>query len=121
MKKQPRRPLSTSDLIIGRDAHVVVRKQTRSVDTHGTDFVLSDESEDRMGDVIRSDGWILNQFKRNPIALFQHRSDFPYRLALALEPVTNAHAAQPDGATNPVQQLELRGHYRIGLRSAMSR
>jgi hypothetical protein len=80
---------------------------TRSVDTHGTDFVLSDESEDRMGDVIRSDGWILNQFKRNPIALFQHRSDFPYRLALALEPVTNAHAAQPEARQTPCSNWSL--------------
>jgi HK97 family phage prohead protease len=36
------------------------------------EFVLSDESVDRMGDVIRADGWDLRQFKANPIALFGH-------------------------------------------------
>ena len=35
-------------------------------------FVLSDETVDRMGDVIRSDGWDTRQFKNNPIALFGH-------------------------------------------------
>lgn len=35
-------------------------------------FVLSDESVDRMGDVIRADGWSLKAFKSNPIALFGH-------------------------------------------------
>lgn len=36
------------------------------------DFVLSDESVDRMGDVIRAGGWDLSSFKSNPIALFGH-------------------------------------------------
>jgi len=39
------------------------------------DFVLSDESVDRMNDVIRADGWKLKQFKQNPIALFGHSHD----------------------------------------------
>lgn len=43
----------------------------------GLQFVLSDETQDRMGDVIRADGWDLKSFKKNPIALFGHRSDFP--------------------------------------------
>jgi HK97 family phage prohead protease len=36
------------------------------------DFVLSDESVDRMGDVIRADGWDLTAFRKNPIALMGH-------------------------------------------------
>jgi phage head maturation protease len=39
--------------------------------------VLSDETPDRMGDVISADGWDFKDFIRNPIALFGHRSDFP--------------------------------------------
>jgi len=35
-------------------------------------FVLSDESVDRMGDVIRADGWDLTAFRKNPVALFGH-------------------------------------------------
>jgi HK97 family phage prohead protease len=43
----------------------------------GMGFVLSDETPDRMGDVIMANGWDLANFKKNPIALFGHRSDFP--------------------------------------------
>ena len=54
----------------------VVRK-THSGEVHGMEFVLSDESPDRMGDIIMSDGWDLRAFARNPIALWAHRSDQP--------------------------------------------
>lgn len=40
-------------------------------------FVMSSEKADRVGDVIRADGWQLTQFKRNPIALFGHDHSFP--------------------------------------------
>jgi phage head maturation protease len=40
-------------------------------------FVLSDESVDRYGDVISSEGWNLKNFQKNPIALFNHSSNFP--------------------------------------------
>lgn len=43
----------------------------------GLDFVLSDETPDRMGDVISIDGWDLRNFKKNPIALFNHRAGEP--------------------------------------------
>jgi HK97 family phage prohead protease/HK97 family phage major capsid protein len=43
----------------------------------GAAFVLSDESIDRMGDVIMSDGWRLDSFLKNPIALFNHTANFP--------------------------------------------
>jgi HK97 family phage prohead protease len=42
----------------------------------GMSFVLSDETPDRLGDVIMQDGWQLEAFKRNPVALFSHRADF---------------------------------------------
>jgi HK97 family phage prohead protease len=54
----------------------VVHK-TVSKETKGTDFILSDPTVDRYGDIILSDGWELKNFKQNPIALFAHRSDFP--------------------------------------------
>jgi HK97 family phage prohead protease/HK97 family phage major capsid protein len=51
--------------------------KTHASDVQGMEFVLSDETPDRMDDVIMSDGWDLENFKKNPIALFGHRSDFP--------------------------------------------
>jgi HK97 family phage major capsid protein/HK97 family phage prohead protease len=41
------------------------------------EFVMSDDSVDRMGDVIEQDGWQLDNFRKNPIALFGHSSGFP--------------------------------------------
>jgi HK97 family phage prohead protease/HK97 family phage major capsid protein len=52
-------------------------RKTHSGDAIGLEFVLSDESIDRMGDVIMSTGWVLDNFKKHPIALFNHNADFP--------------------------------------------
>src|SRR5882724_2212515 len=43
----------------------------------GIEFILSDATPDRYGDIIIADGWELTNFNKNPIALFGHRSDFP--------------------------------------------
>jgi HK97 family phage major capsid protein/HK97 family phage prohead protease len=40
-------------------------------------FVLSDATKDRMGDIIDPKGWVLDNFKQNPMALFNHNSGFP--------------------------------------------
>ena len=34
--------------------------------------IASDESEDRMGEVIMQDGWVLDNFKKNPVLLWAH-------------------------------------------------
>ena len=36
------------------------------------EFVMSDESIDRVGDVIRANGWDLSDFQKNPVALWGH-------------------------------------------------
>lgn len=43
----------------------------------GLEFVLSDETVDRYGDIIEAKGWVLTNFKKNPIALFAHSGVFP--------------------------------------------
>lgn len=40
-------------------------------------FVLSDETPDRDGDVIKASGWDLGHFKKNPIALAYHDATKP--------------------------------------------
>jgi HK97 family phage prohead protease/HK97 family phage major capsid protein len=54
-----------------------IKHKTHSGVVSGMEFVLSDETPDRMDDIIMSNGWELASFKKNPIALFNHRSDFP--------------------------------------------
>lgn len=43
----------------------------------GLDFVLSDATVDRYGDIVEPDGWDLTWFLKNPIALFGHSNSFP--------------------------------------------
>jgi HK97 family phage prohead protease/HK97 family phage major capsid protein len=54
-----------------------IRHKTHDGKVNGMEFILSDETPDRMDDIIMSDGWDFKHFKKNPIALFGHRSDFP--------------------------------------------
>jgi HK97 family phage prohead protease len=51
--------------------------KTHASKADGLDFVLSDESVDRMGEIITAGGWELANFKKNPVALFNHNSNFP--------------------------------------------
>lgn len=55
-----------------------VRKATAAAaGSNPLEFVMSDATVDRMGDVIEPNGWRLANFKRNPVALFNHDSDTP--------------------------------------------
>jgi HK97 family phage major capsid protein/HK97 family phage prohead protease len=56
---------------------VIHKVFTKADSGGGMTFVLSDATPDRYGDIILADGWELNNFNKNPIALFGHRSDFP--------------------------------------------
>jgi HK97 family phage prohead protease len=57
-------------------------KETKNSHTTGyqseksaTTFIMSNASVDRMGDTIDPMGWDLTNFKKNPIALFNHNYD----------------------------------------------
>lgn len=54
----------------------VVKAGRQSSDDPFT-FILSDETSDRMGDIIRARGWDLKSFTQNPVALFGHDHAFP--------------------------------------------
>ena len=57
-----------------------VRKREQAAPPPADDpleFVMSDGSVDRMGDVIEPDGWQLDRFRKNPVALFGHDPQFP--------------------------------------------
>ena len=40
-------------------------------------FIMSDDSVDRMGDVVKQDGWVLDSFKKNPVLLWAHDYTLP--------------------------------------------
>lgn len=56
-------------------ARAVVHKMHQKA-ADGMEFVLSDSTPDRFGDVVDARGWDTENFKRNPIALFSHDSSF---------------------------------------------
>ena len=51
--------------------------KTHNSDAEGMEFILSDATVDRYGDTIDANGWVLDNFNKNPIALFNHQSSFP--------------------------------------------
>lgn len=55
----------------------VVHKTVATQEVKDLEFVMSDETVDRYGDVIEVKGWDLKWFKKNPIALFGHSNGFP--------------------------------------------
>lgn len=55
----------------------IIRKATSSEVGPDLTFVLSDATVDRYGDVVEPDGWELSNFRKNPIALFNHDSNAP--------------------------------------------
>jgi len=40
-------------------------------------FIASTATPDRMGDIIEQSGWVLDNYKKNPVILWQHRSSEP--------------------------------------------
>ena len=53
----------------------IVYRVAKQSDTDPSEFIMSDETVDRYGDVINADGWDIRDFKNNPVALFNHNTD----------------------------------------------
>ena len=74
----------SDDFPAGISVTICERKSMKEQFTKGVqssddpfEFVMSDESTDRVGDVIRASGWDLKDFEKNPVALFGHNHDKP--------------------------------------------
>jgi HK97 family phage prohead protease len=101
----------------------IVRKTHAATDApEGMEFVLSDSSVDRMGDVIQSDGWDLANFKSNPIALFNHNKDAIagrwHNLRVANGELRGHLELAPKGISARID--ELRGLVEAGILKAVS-
>lgn len=55
----------------------LVKALNKESDKRKLTFVLSDETIDRHGDVIRIDGWDLEQYRKNPVVLWAHDHSIP--------------------------------------------
>jgi HK97 family phage prohead protease/HK97 family phage major capsid protein len=56
---------------------VVHKDVTATVDLATLDYVMSDGTVDRYGDIIDPNGWDLGEFRRNPVLLWGHQSKEP--------------------------------------------
>jgi HK97 family phage prohead protease/HK97 family phage major capsid protein len=56
---------------------VVHKTSVKGKAADGMEFILSDATPDRFGDVVEPAGFSTDNFKKNPVALFNHNSDFP--------------------------------------------
>lgn len=67
-----KRKLSTHDGVVYRAA-----KKTKTFDaaTRSATFVMTDETVDSYGDIVKAKGANLDRFEANPICLLNHRSD----------------------------------------------
>lgn len=59
-----------------RGAGAVLHKTHASTDGGGMEFVLSDATPDRFGDVVEPKGFEVDAFQKNPICLFNHDKGF---------------------------------------------
>jgi hypothetical protein len=55
----------------------ILRSEIKKAGDGTYEFIMSDETIDREGEVIKVDGWDLRNFKENNILLWGHRHDIP--------------------------------------------
>lgn len=77
------RALTVADIVAIKSdsAHMRTRLKAKrpkaNLEARTADHVASDETADRMGDIIRVKGWDLEPFKQNPLLLWNHDSSGP--------------------------------------------
>lgn len=52
----------------GRGSEIITKSESK----RQISYVVSDETPDRMGDIIKVNGWDLSQYKKNPVILWAH-------------------------------------------------
>jgi len=96
-----------------------IRKTAAGKVAGSLSYVLSDDTVDRMGDVIEAGGWDLKWFKLNPIALFNHNPNAPIgkwrnvrvdggKLIAELEPAQRGTSQRVDEIISLIEQNILR-------------
>jgi uncharacterized protein len=62
---------------VGKKNYKAFTPELRSIDDRTIEFVASTEAVDRYGDIIRVSGWKLDNYLRNPVFLWGHKSGEP--------------------------------------------
>ena len=84
-------------------------------------FVASEESEDRLGDVITVAGWDLANFKKNPVFLYMHNAALPpIGTWLKVWPEKKQLLASPSWDEEDEFAKLIKGKYERGVMRAVS-
>ena len=84
-------------------------------------FVASEESPDRLGDVIEAAGWVLDNFKRNPVFMLAHeRSGLPIGAVTSIGVEGKQLLAQVKFDSGDPKAVEVRGKYERGFMKGVS-
>jgi hypothetical protein len=104
-----------------------IEKLRKAKDENGTfDVIISTEDLDRAGEIVRQDGWELNNYKNNPIVLWGH-DYYSLPIGVCTETYkTNVHGVPATGAKgvfypadiNPLAQ-QVRRMYEFGVKSGV--
>lgn len=96
-------------------------EQTKANEESGTfEVVITTESVDRMGEVIKADGWELENYMKNPVVLWGHdHYTLPIGVATSIEKVDNTLVAKGKFAPSEFAQ-QIRKLYDAGIVRATS-
>ena len=106
----------------GEANKMTIKHKTIAKTSDDMEFVLSDNTPDRYGDVVEAKGWVLDNFKNNPIALFNHNPNFPLGRWKNLRVENNALVGElvmaPEGSSARID--EIRALMKAGILRAVS-
>jgi len=108
----------------------MIRKTAAGKAAGALSYVLSDATMDRYGDIIEPDGWLLDGFRSNPIALFNHSPHQPIgrwqnirvedgRLVADFQPAKKGTSQRTDEILSLIEQDILRATS-VGFRGVAS-
>ncbi len=108
----------------------LVRKTAAGKVDGALSYVLSDATVDRYGDIIEPEGWLLDSFRSNPIALFNHSPNQPIgrwanirvedeRLVADFQPARKGTSQRTDEILSLIEQDILRATS-VGFRGVAS-
>jgi len=93
-----------------------------ATDGKGMEFILSDATPDRFGDIVEVEGWQFANFSKNPVALFNHRADFPIgtwsKIRIGEKALRGDLILAPKGISERID--EIRGLVEAGVLRAVS-
>jgi HK97 family phage prohead protease len=105
----------------GAHSDLIIKSNDQAKASDGMEYILSDATPDRFGDIVDPKGWEYASFLRHPIALFNHNADFPVGIwkNIRVDDALRGHLAlAPKGTSARID--EIRALVDAGILKAVS-